>query len=617
MIEIRDGDQVVSIDFFDTVITRSCIDPKEVFRKIEHLTQIPGWAEKRVKAESTLRRELLADGREEVTLEEIHEYLADNACLEVEIEVETSSWVLNPEARRLFELCDSKGIEIIVISDIYLPSECLRIFLELNGLGERQVYASSELDLTKRSGSIFDFIKFSNNYDFLKWTHVGDNQQSDLDSPRWREIRAHLWNSVPAIMEEQLGRKNYAEPTEQWVSSKLSAITGLVKPPKTTTMGLRYLAPATASFIDWVSKEAKRENIDHLIFLGRDSWLFHEAFVQAEVSQISTSYFSVSRRAMMPLMNKEEIKFEIEKFRESTSKDIRQSLLVEWEPGIEKDPAFENLIQEILAEEPAVLKSELVRKIQNHDRVGIVDIGWHGTNYGLLARRFQSVKNGFFLGLYPEAHSDSSARGFLFDRSHGFEAAIRIRPGIEVLENLFSEPAPSVVKFMDVGENVREVFCVLDLALEASAHSLVEATHEATLSHLHLFSDSNVQKTADLLAELISNPTSQEAFLLGNLPASPLPGCGKPERLLDSKTKHKYWLPARSVLSSSEVHDRKASIMQRVLFFFWNKLPRTWRVQIGKAITNLIYGDKFAKARQVLPLSMRIAVGKLLGISPR
>lgn len=194
--------KVHSFDVFDTVITRSVLYPKDVFRLVQHLIpeRLPEFPPQlrasfcghRVWSEFIARQK---STRDDIMLEDIYCELGQVYGLDetsrkglMELELEVESHVLLP-VHGIATIMDSirnLGGEVMFISDMYLSSGYISKVLERFGLlqtGDR-IYISGEKGVTKGSGKLFSHILKETGIKAHELVHYGDNFQSDYLVPK-------------------------------------------------------------------------------------------------------------------------------------------------------------------------------------------------------------------------------------------------------------------------------------------------------------------------------------------------------------------------------------------------------------------------------------------------
>ena len=85
-----------------------------------------------------------------------------------------------------FNKVKESGKKIIIISDMYLKSDTVRLILTNGGynLDGVNVYVSSEYVKTKRTGSLFKTVLSLENVAPHNIIHIGDNLRSDWFRPK-------------------------------------------------------------------------------------------------------------------------------------------------------------------------------------------------------------------------------------------------------------------------------------------------------------------------------------------------------------------------------------------------------------------------------------------------
>ena len=184
--KVLNGKTYVSFDIFDTVLLRPYIKPTDLFGHMELLFKADGFSEKRITAEKTARRKY----HREITLDEIYCELDEKflPLKEKEIEMEISLSLPNKPIFDLYkELIETK--KIILISDMYLPSDVIERMLEKNGISHyHKLYVSSEHKKTKSSGQLFDLVIDDLGISKDDIVHIGDNRRSDCKIPTKKGI---------------------------------------------------------------------------------------------------------------------------------------------------------------------------------------------------------------------------------------------------------------------------------------------------------------------------------------------------------------------------------------------------------------------------------------------
>lgn len=165
-----------SWDIFDTLIARKSIFPQNVFKIVENISKINGFANVRTAAEQFLIKEGKNFNLDDIyktmiKISNVSEELANRLKrLECDVEIEQTI----PITENLNKVKSGD----ILISDMYLPEEIIRKMLDKVGL-----FVPVELVITsggKASGKIWQQLRNQNANLF----HSGDNVISDVKNPR-------------------------------------------------------------------------------------------------------------------------------------------------------------------------------------------------------------------------------------------------------------------------------------------------------------------------------------------------------------------------------------------------------------------------------------------------
>jgi len=287
----------VSFDFFDTLFVRSLLDPEDLFSIIGKRFRIASFAAMRRAAQSEAFRRMHQAGRREITLEGIYACfdalsLPVAELMQAEYEMELSLVHPNAELVELFVETVGSGKAVVLTSDMYLPGRFFAEALARHGLPAVPIFVSSDKNATKRdSGELFDIVATELGIAHEHILHIGDNFESDvrkagakgLSTAYYREIRRpeKLRDSTP---EASLARALLRKHSRQIPHNSFQEL------------GFLYGGPAAVGFLDWISEQAKRDNVDHVLFLARDGYILNR-IAQSHLKSpfIKFDYFLGSR----------------------------------------------------------------------------------------------------------------------------------------------------------------------------------------------------------------------------------------------------------------------------------------------------------------------------------
>jgi len=311
---IRAADQAVvsmdtvSLDIFDTVFIRRIHNPDmvkpAVARFIARLAARYGKGEWSWQAVQALRDRIEAEYRARTAQKFVDhearypEFMEDvltgifkdrvsgeilQQITDYELEIESAMIVpradLSAWIRKVFGL----GKTVLLVSDIYLPSEHLKRLVRRAGLENSvtDVISSADSFLAKASGKAFPLIRERYGLDVRRWMHIGDNPISDGLRPAHFGIKSLVLKDV-----SEKRRKTVAQMYTVFSNRKLfwkgRALQQLMLPLEAENAprdplyvdGYTFLAPLVGLFIQSILERVRQGGIGRIYFFSREGWTF-------------------------------------------------------------------------------------------------------------------------------------------------------------------------------------------------------------------------------------------------------------------------------------------------------------------------------------------------------
>ena len=212
MLEKREA-AVLSLDVFDTILLRDLHSELQRFKEIAQLlherfpaVSVPDFYYARVLAHRfAYQSKDSVSGCREAHFSAIFRCMSRilNVSLEtaeifkdVELEYETAHLSYNPVIGRLIAKARQCGIPVIAVSDMYWSAEYIQLLLQ-KVLPEEiridRVYSSSDFEVSKASGQLFDHVLQAEKCAPEKMCHLGDNEQADCIVPFIRHGINAVW----------------------------------------------------------------------------------------------------------------------------------------------------------------------------------------------------------------------------------------------------------------------------------------------------------------------------------------------------------------------------------------------------------------------------------------
>ena len=268
-------DSLVSFDIFDTVLIRRCGKPDNIIV----LLSLYLFPNDRAKQEAFIVWRRNCTG---FTIEDFYSkanaisFLPYNylELIDAELHIEEMQLVANLKVKKLIEEYRAKGNVIKFISDMYLPSDFLEFILRREGcfVDGDEVIVSCEWKARKENGSLFKMVR--NTYNPKKWTHYGDNKNSDIRMAKRFGIKAVHVDCNYTVIEQNWIDHSF-DYLEGWL---LSVFAGICRASRLTTdsnlafqMTVDYILPLYYSYILSIFDNARQRGIKRLYFSSFDN----------------------------------------------------------------------------------------------------------------------------------------------------------------------------------------------------------------------------------------------------------------------------------------------------------------------------------------------------------
>ncbi|NED99613.1 hypothetical protein [Phytoactinopolyspora halotolerans] len=315
---------VLSVDVFDTVLTRACGEPFDLFHWLGRRLRQRGvltvdaevFARARVAAERAVwRRDGGLDshaGLGEFYEETVHRLGMDpslvTSMVEAELELEAEISRPVPAAKWLLKLCVEQKQKIVFTSDTYFPRAFIESRLQTAGVfsSNARCLLSSELAESKASGRLFTRM-LTDGQPASGVLHVGDHPHSDVAMPIKTGMHAR-W-----IPDGRLNRYEKSLATSSYGTAGLgSAFAGASRLARLSTdagnpherairdVAAGVAAPALVGYVLWILLRAQRLSLRRVVFLARDGQVILDIarrLVKALDLPIELTYLYVSRRS--------------------------------------------------------------------------------------------------------------------------------------------------------------------------------------------------------------------------------------------------------------------------------------------------------------------------------
>jgi FMN phosphatase YigB (HAD superfamily) len=437
-------DTVVSVDVFDTALTRTCGPPEAVFlwlgRRLSRSGAIPcspevfararAWSDRVVwaRAGGLDSRVSLPDFYEDVTRALHLDPALAPSLADAEARLEAEVLRALPSARQAVREASSSARRVVFTSDTYFSGAFLERQLRANDVWPEgsACFASSDQAVAKASGRLYDHLLAELDVDPSQVVHVGDHPHSDGVMARHRGLRP------VAVPEGRLNRYEQLLAGSMWATAGTgAALAGASRLARShnraqtadeqaiVDVAAGVAGPAVVAYVLWLLRRALHSGVRRLVFLARDGQVLHEVaqiLLRRLELPMTSCYLSVSRRstnlAATFEADDEELGWVFRDRRDLTARQLLERFDLTWdevaghlEPlGIAPDAAGlteptaralaealqRGALRPLLLRNAAARRDTLTRYLAQEDllseRCGIVDLGGVGSQVRALHR---------------------------------------------------------------------------------------------------------------------------------------------------------------------------------------------------------------------------------------
>jgi len=492
---------ILTIDFFDTLITRSVAQPTHVFAVMEQELVAKygdlwrGFAIARVESEQAARSYAAEENEHrDVSLAEIGDQLVQrmnltqadrDMVLNLERKTELRLVKAVPFGTSITDLARSRGIRVVIVSDNYMPSTHLLQMANRAGYSwimEADIFVSCEHGGMKHNGILWPVVLSALNIPAGSILHVGDDVHADGEVPishgiatyvrdAMRKSHRDMINTTPAVLPLSRIEAHYRDTKDQMQWDVAEVIGG----------GLVAIIVA-AQVIDAHFVLGQRA-VAGVHFAARDGYLAQKVWAALksrgwEIPDATYTAFSrsVVWRACLSELTRDNVGrfvgddevLTVARLERRVGCELNSELDRELsiDASTARDIVLENATSVLSASKS--LRGRLLTYLQSHEVLMaghhvVVDLGWTGSTIADLAELVASesgdlvVLEGRLTGLYWDAtpqRTRIAMHGFAMDEFGSTDDNVRLLGVIKLLEALVTAPHGSVVDYEEDGTPV-------------------------------------------------------------------------------------------------------------------------------------------------------------------
>lgn len=512
---------VVSFDFFDTLVTRKVFFYTDIFKLIDQSLKnkevvIQDFAEKRLQAE----KELSVNAAPK--LEQIYEHVLANKNLDISVdelsnlewEIDTSLLILRKGMQEIISYAKTGGMKVILTTDCYYSKTKMSGLLQQLGLELDEIFVSCEYNKSKANG-LFDIVK--DKYQGKKILHIGDDQYVDVEKAAEYGVDS-LKIFSPKDLFEEVGRLGISDE-DQTFSDQIK--TGLVvsklfaspfqfesqdlsiQLDSAKKIGYAICGPMIMDFLLWFKESVEKNQMRNILFCARDGYLLQELYrkLVPENSKCKDVYFLTSRISAIRAGIKDESDIayvDSMKFFGSKEESLLTRFGITLKEGEDRNAA--------ILSKAKIQRANYQKYIEGLDLnpglSAVFDFVAKGTSQ-LFMRNFmeQDLHGLYFLQLEPEFMADKGLTIESFYTEAERDRSV-IFDNYYILETILTSPMPSVDEFDEQG----------------NPKYAAETRSEANLACVKLMQEGILEFVDDYLKlvptdDMIVNKQTDEAFL--------------------------------------------------------------------------------------------------------
>ena len=492
---------VLSIDFFDTLITRSVAQPTHVFAVMEQNLIATlgdswrGFAVARVEAERRARHDAASENQSrDVTFGEIGLQLARGLALNIpdrnmvmtlEREMELQLVQAVPFGAAITQAARSRGMRVVIVSDNYMPATHLLLMAHRAGyswMTETDIVVSCEHGGMKHNGMLWPVVLSAINVSPGLILHVGDDERADGEMPTALGIATHVRDTMRTSHRDMINTTPAVLPLSR-IEAQYRNVMDDTQWDGAEVIGGGMVAMIVAAQVIDAHFVVGHRSVAGVHFAARDGYLAHQVWNTLrsrgwELPEATYTAFSrsVVWRACLSELTRDNVGRFVGADEVLTVSRLERRVGCVLNTELDHDSPIDALTARdiVLENTESVLsackslRARLLKYLQSHEVLMaghhvVIDLGWTGSTIADLADMVASesgdlaVLEGRLTGLYWDATPQRmriAMHGFAMDEFGSTDDNVRLLGVIKLLEALVTAPHGSVIDYEEDGTPV-------------------------------------------------------------------------------------------------------------------------------------------------------------------
>jgi len=467
LIKKIDESDVISFDFFDTLINRKISDYTDIFDLVANQVDVKELSHIRIAAEKELSRnssptllEIYTWVKEKLTgIKESAEELAS-----IEFQIDSKMVVPRDDMTTIISYAKKTGKKVILTSDTYYSKAQMEELLAKCGLDIfDELFVSCEYG-TFKTQKLFSHVIEANRE--KKILHIGNDEFADIEKAKEYGIDTfHIYGNnsimdalggmgVESIAETYSDRAKLGLFLSRKFSSPFQFENGTnIEINDCFDIGYYICGPMIVDFTQWMIAKKQELGLDGILLCARDGYLLEKIYNRF-CEDKDGFYFLTSRISAIRagIMDEDDINYVDSMKFFGTEKE---SMLVRF--GIEEDVDVKDR-NALILEKAKDKRHNYLKYIDSLNlpdgKLGVFDFVAKGTTQ-LFLQKFmpQQMRGLYFLQLEPEFMADKGVdiESFYTEKERDTSA---IFDNYYILETILTSPMPSVDEFDEAGQPV-------------------------------------------------------------------------------------------------------------------------------------------------------------------
>ena len=297
-----DSHTVISFDVFDTLLTRDCSQPSDVFdlveesyNKREKNNPLNDFKNLRKEVEKKCAHKTIAPNLDEIYAHLPLDEEKKSKLKAIEIEIEQAISIRKYTGYTLYHYAKKQGKRIVAVSDMYLGKDAINKMLISAGYTVDDIFVSCDNSAEKYNGKLFHVVITKLSVSKTEIVHFGDNIITDIVGAMRAGISC-LW--IPARKNLTYFKRCGDSFADRFLFPFVANRVPLID-NKVTALGYETCGPMIVGFCQWIHQKLHEGSYNKALFCARDMLQTYQIYMKMfPEDKDLPCYFYVSRNSL-------------------------------------------------------------------------------------------------------------------------------------------------------------------------------------------------------------------------------------------------------------------------------------------------------------------------------